>query len=83
MLPPVELVRGETLRGVVVDEHGIPVADAKVVGKWDRIFGPGPNDSPGMMMGANFPTSATSDAQGEFVLEGIHKGANVTARGQR
>jgi beta-lactamase regulating signal transducer with metallopeptidase domain len=77
VLPPFELVRGQTVRGIVVDERGTPVAAAKVTGKWDRIIGPGPKDSPGMMMGANYSASATSDAQGEFILEGIHKGANV------
>ena len=76
-IPPVELVRGETLRGVVVDDHGKPVAGAKVHGKWDRIIGPGPKGSPGVAMGANYSALATSDARGEFVLEGIHKGASV------
>ena len=77
VLAPIELVRGETMRGFVVDGHGNRVADAAVEGKWERIVGPGPKGSSGVMMGAGYSASATSNAQGEFLLEGIHKGANV------
>ena len=37
MLPPVELERGVTLRGIVVDEADKPVVGADVEGKWDKI----------------------------------------------
>ena len=77
-LPPIVLERGVTLRGIVLDEDGKPVAGARVVGRWDQI-GPGfkaPNGST-MAMGANYSATALSDERGEFLLEGIHARANV------
>lgn len=77
-LPPIELERGVTLRGIVVDEEGKPVAGARVLGKWDQI-GTGvkaPNGAT-MFLGSNFSATAKSDDRGAFLLEGIHAGANV------
>jgi beta-lactamase regulating signal transducer with metallopeptidase domain/protocatechuate 3,4-dioxygenase beta subunit len=78
VLPAIELERGETLRGIVVDEDGHPVAGARVLGAWDQI-GPGvkaPNGAT-MFMGSRFTAKADSGPRGEFLLEGIHPGANV------
>ncbi len=77
-LPPIELERGVTLRGVVADEEGKPVAGARVLGKWDQI-GPGFQAANGatMALGSNFSATAKSDDRGEFLLEGIHARANV------
>jgi beta-lactamase regulating signal transducer with metallopeptidase domain len=83
VLPPIELERGATLRGIVVDENGRTVAGASVVGKWNTI-GPGikaPNGAT-MFMGSNFSAKATTDARGEFLLEGIHPGANMMLEAQ-
>ncbi len=77
-LPPVELIRGLTLPGLVVDEEGKPVADATVDGKWDRIYPANSPDHPGMAIGRTFSATAKTDAQGHFLLEGIHPGANVS-----
>ena len=77
-LPAIELERGVTLRGIVVDEEGKPVAGARVLGKWDRT-GPGFKAANGatMFMGSTFSVTAKSDDHGGFLLEGIHAGANV------
>jgi beta-lactamase regulating signal transducer with metallopeptidase domain len=77
-LDPVELERGVTLRGIVVDEAGQPVATANVDGKWQRIWSADSPDHPGLSFASTFSAAATTDAQGQFVLEGIHPGANVT-----
>ncbi len=76
-LAPIELDRGVTLGGVVVDEAGNPVAAANVEGKWDRIYPANPPNPPGVSFGRTFSAAATTDAQGQFLLEGIHPGANV------
>src|SRR5262249_55256021 len=80
-LPPIELERGASLRGVVVGDDNQPVAGATVEGKWtviEPIKGPGGATG----MGRNFTVSATSDDRGAFVLEGIHPTANVTLEAQ-
>ena len=38
VLPPIELDRGVTLRGIVVDAENKPVVGADVEGKWDRTY---------------------------------------------
>jgi len=76
-LAPIELERGVTLRGIVVDEAGKPVAAAEVQGKWQIITPANSPDHPGMSFGSTFSAAATTDAHGQFVLEGIHPGANV------
>jgi protocatechuate 3,4-dioxygenase beta subunit len=82
-LPPIELERGVSLRGIVVDEEGKPVARATVLGKWNRI-GPAvkaPNGAD-MAIGFDFSVRAKTDVRGEFLLEGIHAGANVTLQAE-
>ncbi len=76
-IPPVELDRGVTLRGIVVDAEDKVVVGASVEGKWDRTYPVNSPDHPGMALGRTFSASAKTDAQGQFLLEGIHPGANV------
>jgi beta-lactamase regulating signal transducer with metallopeptidase domain/protocatechuate 3,4-dioxygenase beta subunit len=74
-LAPVELEVGASLGGSVVDEEGKPVARAAVEGKWDKTYPlPGQRE---MALGRTFSATATTDAQGRFLLEGIHPGASV------
>jgi len=76
-LPPIELERGVTLGGVVVDADGKPVASAEVEGKWQKFYPANSPDHPGMSFGSTFTATAKTDAHGQFLLEGIHPGANV------
>jgi beta-lactamase regulating signal transducer with metallopeptidase domain len=76
-MPPIELDRGVTLRGIVVDAEDKPVIGAAVEGKWDRISPVNSPNNPGTALGQTFSTTAKTDAQGQFLLEGIHPGANV------
>jgi hypothetical protein len=57
-LPPIELSRGETLRGTVVDERGRPAPGARVEGQ--VMHGP---------WGTS--VSATADASGAFALDDL------------
>ena len=77
VLPPIELDRGVTLRGIVVDAENKPVVGADVEGKWDRTYPLNDPDHPGMALGHTFSATAKTDAHGQFLLEGIHPGANV------
>jgi beta-lactamase regulating signal transducer with metallopeptidase domain len=77
-LDPIELDRGLKLRGVVVDEAGEPVAAATVEGKWQIIIPANSPEHPGMSLASTHTAVAKTDAQGQFLLEGIHPGANVT-----
>jgi beta-lactamase regulating signal transducer with metallopeptidase domain/protocatechuate 3,4-dioxygenase beta subunit len=76
-LPPIELERGASLRGVVVGDDGKPVAGAKVEGKW-MVVEPLSGRGGPTGIGHNFTASATTDDRGAFLLEGIHPTANVT-----
>ena len=78
ILPTIELERGVALRGVVLDEAGQPVPGAAVEGKWTQLGEPfkGPNGANGVLI-SNWSSAATSNDQGQFVLEGINPGANV------
>ena len=76
-VPPVELERGVTLGGIVVDDAAMPVVGAAVEGKWDKIRPADSPDHPGMAVGFIGSTSSKTDEQGHFLLEGIHPGANV------
>ena len=60
-LPTIELERGVTLRGMVIDENGKPVAGARVTGSWDRV-GPGFKDQNGatVFLGSTFSATAKS-----------------------
>ena len=53
-IPPVELERGVTLRGIVVDAEDKPVVAAIVEGKWDRTYPVNSPDHPGMALGQTF-----------------------------
>jgi hypothetical protein len=77
-LPVIELDRGAALRGSVVDESGNPVAGARIEGKWTQLGEAfkGANGATGRLM-RTFSTNGTSDDRGEFLLQGIHPGANV------
>ncbi|QEH37771.1 Regulatory protein BlaR1 [Aquisphaera giovannonii] len=83
-LPPIELERGVALRGVVADEARRPVAGARVVATWDRI-GPGVKQPNGatLHLGSRFNASASTSPRGDFVLQGIHAGANVMLEAER
>jgi beta-lactamase regulating signal transducer with metallopeptidase domain len=76
-LAPVELDRGVTLRGIVVDAEDKPVAGAAVEGKWNQISPVNSPDNPGMAFSQTCSATAKTDEQGRFVLEGIHPGANL------
>jgi beta-lactamase regulating signal transducer with metallopeptidase domain len=78
VLPAIELDRGVTLRGIVVDGEGKPVMGAAVEGKWDRIHAVNSPNNAGMAFAHTFTATAKTDADGTFLLEGIHPGANVT-----
>lgn len=73
-LPPIELVRGRRVRGKVVDESGHGVAGAEVQAAWWVTY------EPWLESGVNGPkwAATTTDAQGEFVLEGIHPNFNLS-----
>jgi hypothetical protein len=78
LLSAIELERGETVRGLVVDEGGKPVARAIVVGKWEKsvtIPNADPKGAQGFMTKPS--TRAMTNAQGEFVLEGIELGVTL------
>ncbi len=79
-LPPIELERGVSLRGRVVDEAGSPVPGAMVEGKWQQFMGGTSPNGPFMM--SNQVAKATSDPRGEFLLEGIYRGAKVSLEAQ-
>ncbi len=77
-LPVIELDRGVTLRGSIVDESGQPVRGAKVEGKWTQLGEPfkAANGETGRFA-SNHTVTATSNDLGEFLLQGIHPGANM------
>jgi len=82
-LPPIELERGVTLRGIVVDEMGKPVDGARVLGRWSRFGSAVMSPIGGTMTRASgFSATAKSDDHGEFLLEGIHAGANVVLQAE-
>jgi protocatechuate 3,4-dioxygenase beta subunit len=76
VLAPVELERGATLRGRVVDEARNPVAGAIVKGVWNKFIGPGPQR--GSSVSARMSATAMTDEVGSFVLEGIDREASVS-----
>ncbi|HWE38128.1 MAG TPA: carboxypeptidase-like regulatory domain-containing protein [Isosphaeraceae bacterium] len=67
-LEPFEVEPGATVAGTVVDDRGEPVAGATVRGDWEY------SDQRG---GVVWSTTATSDANGRFVLRGIVDGVDV------
>ncbi len=73
---PIEVERGATLRGRVVDEAGAPVPGAIVEGKWQQSGGSGGPGGMSLMMTPK--VKATTEARGDFLLEGIHPGATVS-----
>jgi protocatechuate 3,4-dioxygenase beta subunit len=74
----VEVERGRTLRGTVVDAAGAPVADARV------IAGSGLTGADvGEGLGANLGAQATlTDEHGEFTLAGVPPAATVIVASQ-
>ncbi len=62
-LPPIELLRAGTVRGIVVDEHGEPKPRATVQASW--IAREGANGLGGRAQ------SARTDARGEFLIDGV------------
>ncbi|HEV3021944.1 MAG TPA: carboxypeptidase-like regulatory domain-containing protein, partial [Pirellulales bacterium] len=67
-LPPIELVRGRRLPGKVVDENDQPVAGADVQAAWWVVY------ERWLESAVNGPkwVATMTDAEGVFVLEGIH-----------
>ena len=77
-LPPIELERGVTLRGIVVDEAGTPGRRRLMSkGSGTGSYPANAPNHPGMSIGRTFSAMSKTDAQGQFLLEGIHPGANV------
>ena len=67
-LPPIELVRGRSVRGKVVDQQGEPAAGATVQLVWRA-------KSPWLDSAIYTPRSlvTTSDQQGEFTFDGVDR----------
>jgi hypothetical protein len=61
-LPPIEVTRGGSLRGTVVNDKGEPAAGATVNATWTLRDG---------NIASQRSTRAMSDKRGEFVLEGV------------
>ncbi len=68
-LPPIELSRAGSVRGVVEDEQGRPVAGAEVSASWPVDEGPHRN--------GRRDTTVRSDPEGRFVVEGVVAGVEV------
>ena len=67
-LPTIEMTRGESIRGVVVDARGKPVANAAVLGHY-------PGDDEGDLTRARARTR--SDRAGAFLIQGITPGSGL------
>src|SRR5439155_6635148 len=74
---PVELMRAATLRGRVVDDGGRAVAGATVQVSWM-----GPSHQFGSESHLN-EKALTTDARGEWVLEGVEPKADVRLKARR
>ena len=68
--------RGDATRGR--RRRGRKAVAGARYGKWDRIYPANSPNDPRNGDGSNFSAVAKTDAQGQFMLEGIHPGANVT-----
>ncbi len=62
-LPPVELSRAGTVRGIVVDERGEPVAGAEIVASWPVNEGPNAE--------SRQERRAIAGRRGEFLIGGV------------
>ncbi len=69
-LPPIELSRAGTVRGVVVDERGEPVAGAEIMASWPVDEGPNATWD-------RQERRAISGRRGEFLIGGVVAGAPV------
>jgi hypothetical protein len=69
-LPPIELSRAGTVRGVVVDDRGEPVPGAEIMASWPVDGGPNAR-------GGRQERRAISGRRGEFLIGGVVAGAPV------